>query len=177
MLNALPVAASAQVWADLGCGKGTFTKALAELLPAGSIIHAVDRDVVALAQLPERWGSAGIVRTHADFSKEELPVNELDGILMANALHYVKDQVGFVARVATHLKPYGSFVLVEYDTDEADPWVPYPIPSARLQVLFAALGTVTVARMAERGSVFGRVKLYSALIMRERSRSEGGGRD
>lgn len=29
-------------WADLGCGSGTFTLALAELLSAGSHIHAID---------------------------------------------------------------------------------------------------------------------------------------
>ena len=32
-----------QVWADLGCGDGLFTRALATLLPEGSIIHAVDK--------------------------------------------------------------------------------------------------------------------------------------
>jgi trans-aconitate methyltransferase len=31
-------------WADLGCGDGTFTRALAERLAQGSTIHAVDRN-------------------------------------------------------------------------------------------------------------------------------------
>lgn len=31
-----------QIWADLGCGDGTFTHALAHLLPNGSHIYAID---------------------------------------------------------------------------------------------------------------------------------------
>jgi precorrin-6B methylase 2 len=36
--------ARAQRWCDLGCGAGTFTLALATLLPPGSVIHAIDKD-------------------------------------------------------------------------------------------------------------------------------------
>ena len=32
------------VWADLGCGEGTFTLALAEVVAPGSVIHAIDLD-------------------------------------------------------------------------------------------------------------------------------------
>ena len=31
-------------WADLGCGEGLFTLALASLLPAGSVIYGVDKN-------------------------------------------------------------------------------------------------------------------------------------
>ena len=31
-------------WADLGAGSGAFTLALADLLPPGSLIYAVDKD-------------------------------------------------------------------------------------------------------------------------------------
>ena len=33
---------SAQTWADLGCGSGTFTRALASVLPPSSHIHALE---------------------------------------------------------------------------------------------------------------------------------------
>ena len=36
--------ARAQTWCDLGCGTGTFTLALATLLPPGSVIYAIDED-------------------------------------------------------------------------------------------------------------------------------------
>jgi trans-aconitate methyltransferase len=41
-----------QIWADLGCGDGTFTTALASLLAPDSVIHAVDKNRRALRQLP-----------------------------------------------------------------------------------------------------------------------------
>ena len=39
-------------WADLGAGDGAFTLALADLLPEGSTIHAIDRDRSALEEEP-----------------------------------------------------------------------------------------------------------------------------
>ena len=42
-------------WADLGAGAGAFTLALAELLPAGSAIYAIDRDRGSLDDLRERY--------------------------------------------------------------------------------------------------------------------------
>ena len=36
-------------WADLGSGTGTFTLALADLLSAGSTVHAIDQDGAALS--------------------------------------------------------------------------------------------------------------------------------
>src|SRR5271169_2859486 len=77
------------LWADLGAGTGAFTLALAELLGPSTVIHAVDRDARALRSL------AGTVEAkfprvstiHADFS-DEVPLPPLDGILMANSLHF-----------------------------------------------------------------------------------------
>jgi methylase of polypeptide subunit release factors len=40
------------MWADLGCGDGTFTLALAEVLASGSVIHAVDLDGSGLRRIP-----------------------------------------------------------------------------------------------------------------------------
>jgi hypothetical protein len=40
-----------QKWADLGCGDGTFTEALASILPHGSQILAVDKEVQHLKKV------------------------------------------------------------------------------------------------------------------------------
>ncbi len=40
------------VWADLGCGSGIFTHALANLLCEGSIIYAVDKNISAFKKIP-----------------------------------------------------------------------------------------------------------------------------
>ena len=46
---------------------------------------------------------------------------------MANALHFVKDKAPVLALVRSYLKPGGRFVLVEYDADRGNLWVPHPI--------------------------------------------------
>ena len=88
-----------QVWADLGCGEGTFTVALASLLPAGSTVHAIDNDTLALARLPARHGDVTIVAHAGDFTSRgaaRWPFDGLDGMLMANSLHYVRAQAAFL---------------------------------------------------------------------------------
>src|SRR5262245_24580401 len=77
------------VWADLGCGDGTFTLALAELLISGSTIHAIDLDGSALRGIPPSHKSVRIIKHRGDFTKQPWPFAGLDGILMANSLHYV----------------------------------------------------------------------------------------
>src|SRR5688572_27034876 len=94
------------VWADLGAGEGAFTLALAELLDAGSTIHAIDRDAGALevlssryARLERRLGRAPRLKTHvADFTKDP-GLTDLDGVVMANSLHFMKDKGPVLAQV------------------------------------------------------------------------------
>src|SRR4026208_2139697 len=84
-------------WADLGAGTGTFTIALARFLGPDSTIYAVDTDANALATLRASMprDAARIIELHADFSEvfsmPGLGDSQLDGILFANALHFVED--------------------------------------------------------------------------------------
>src|SRR5215212_3709062 len=80
-----------QLWLDLGCGRGLFTLALASRLPAGSRIIAVDKDEKAMKQIPSAVNSIFIKAIVADFICDALDLKEIDGVLMANSLHYVKD--------------------------------------------------------------------------------------
>ena len=52
------VGVSAGVWADLGAGTGTFTRALTEVLGAGSTVYAVDGDARAVRALRELSSSS-----------------------------------------------------------------------------------------------------------------------
>src|SRR5689334_15358015 len=83
-------------WADLGCGDGVFTRALATRLAPGSTIHAIDRDRSALKQLPPEYQGVTVVPHAGDFTTAPLPFPQLDGVLMANSLHYVQRPAAFV---------------------------------------------------------------------------------
>jgi SAM-dependent methyltransferase len=71
---------------------------------------------------------------HIDFT-EDLPLPQLDGILMANSLHFLKNQEKFLAKIMQYLKPQGTFVLVEYNSPEGNPWVPYPVTFEKFEML------------------------------------------
>src|SRR4026209_1640497 len=83
-------------WADLGCGRGTFTLALAELLAAGSTIHAVDLDAAALRAIPAAHNSVASTTHRHPFTRRPWPFASVDGVLLANALHYVEDHAAFI---------------------------------------------------------------------------------
>jgi SAM-dependent methyltransferase len=150
-----------KAWADLGAGDGTFTRALVELLGPKSRIYAVDRDARALAAL-ERWATkrgANVSTVVADFTHPsdlpELTESKLDGILLANALHFVRDAETVLAGLVRWLRPGGRAVLIEYDRRGASRWVPYPIPVARLAALAISAGLSTPIVTATRPSAFG----------------------
>jgi SAM-dependent methyltransferase len=153
-------------WADFGCGKGTFTLALAGFLQPQSIICAVDTDESALKQIPGSYNSVAIEKIPGDFAKSNLPFKNLDGILMANSLHYIKDKLSFIQKTIGYLKHDGCFLLVEYDTNVANQWVPYPLSFSSLTELFNKAGFHSVRKLQEKTSVFGRAKLYSVIIQR-----------
>jgi len=148
-------------WADVGAGQGTFTRALAELLGPHSRIYAVDRDARAVAAL-ERWAAkeaSNVIPVAADFTGPfDLPglaEPGLDGMLLANTLHFALDADVVLRRLAAWVRPGGRIVVVEYDRRAASRWVPYPVPPARLTVLAAFAGLSGPVITATRPSAFG----------------------
>lgn len=117
-------------WADLGSGTGAFTLALADLLGPGATIHSVDRDSGALREqdraMRTRFPGVALHVQVADFTRR-LDLPPLDGVVMANSLHYVRDKAPLLALVRGYLKPAGRLLLVEYNADHGNPWVPYPM--------------------------------------------------
>ncbi len=152
-----------QTWADLGCGGGFFTEALAALLPAHSHIYAVDRQPTLALDLGAAR-SITVQRIRADFVRDQLPIRKLDGILMANSLHYVRDQAAFLADVQHYLNTAHRFLIVEYERDQANPWVPYPLSFRKLRRLFEQTGDYRVQKLQERSSRRGFDAMYAALI-------------
>jgi SAM-dependent methyltransferase len=131
------------VWADLGSGEGAFTLALRELGGKQVEIYSIDKDKHSLAiqerEFAERFPQTNIHFLHVNFT-EPLKFPQLDGILMANSLHYIKDHVRFLTSLRDYLKPGGKFVLVEYNADYGNMWVPYPLSFETFQKEAIAAG-------------------------------------
>ncbi|WP_260264733.1 class I SAM-dependent methyltransferase [Elizabethkingia bruuniana] len=148
-------------WTDLGCGKGLYTNALAEILPGGSEIYSIDKDNQTLPIVNPEIKTEFIQH---DFSKD-LPVHieNLDGILMANSLHYILDKEQLLRNLKLKMKSKGRFVIIEYDTQRANSWVPYPINFIELKELFAKLGYPKIEKIAQRKSVYQNNVMFTAV--------------
>lgn len=160
LINGAVTSKQIQRWADLGCGAGTFTKALASLLPAGSHITAID-------QQPQIFKEKNIDFFRADIITDPLPLEKLDGILMANAFHYVIDKMALIRKLEPFFIGRPHFVFVEYDTRHSNRWVPYPVDFTNLQKLFAPLNYQST-RLADYASSFGGI-MYAAVVEKRNS--------
>lgn len=134
---------SGGVWADLGSGGGAFTLALRDLAGPAVEIWSVDQDAGSLrmqqAQMERQFPGTALRTMTADFTRP-LSLPPLDGIVAANSIHYVRDRAGLLRGWRRYLKPDGRLILVEYDSDDGNRWVPYPVSFASLPRLASAAG-------------------------------------
>ncbi len=150
-------------WADLGAGSGVFTRALADLLGPAGTVYALDRQP-ARAPLAISGGST-IIPMQADFTKPlELP--PLDGLLMANALHFARRHERVLTQLVGHLRPGGTFLLVEYDLKRGSPWIPFPVPFTAFGRLAARVGLSEPEEVGRRPSRYGPRELYAAAAVK-----------
>lgn len=153
-------------WADLGAGSGAFTLALRELVGADAILYAVDRDHVRLDELVReyrvRFDDSNNLHILADDFSRKINLPSLDGILMANSLHFFKDKEKILRHVRTLLKINGVLLLVEYNVDKGNMWVPYPLTFETWHSLAPRLGFSEPRLLAKHPSSFLR-EFYSAL--------------
>lgn len=154
-------------WADLGAGRGAFTLALAECLTPAGIIYAVDIDGRALSvqaeALKQRYPQVQAHHITADFT-QPMPLPTLDGMVMANALHFIPDaqKAAVLQHIRSYLKPAGRLILIEYNVDQGNRWVPHPISFKTWQRLAPEAGFSSPQRLGTRSSSFLR-GFYSAL--------------
>ena len=154
-------------WADLGSGQGAFTLALADVLgPTGTIV-SVDRDRHALQVQAEAlraaFPAARVEQCVADFGGP-LELGRLDGVVMANSLHFQRDKLRVLALVRGYLRPGGRLVLVEYDADQGNHWVPYPISFRSWSSLAVEAGFRETRRLESAPSRF-LGSIYSAVSL------------
>jgi ubiquinone/menaquinone biosynthesis C-methylase UbiE len=155
-------------WADLGSGSGAFTLALADVLGPGATIYSMDRDASALRRQAETFRSTfpdvTVRQLAADFTRP-LDLPQVDGIVMANSLHFVRDKETILPQIVAYIRDGGRFLLVEYDTDRGNGWVPFPVSFETWTAVAAAAGLHDTRRI---GSVRSRFlgSIYSAVSLR-----------
>jgi SAM-dependent methyltransferase len=169
-------------WADVGAGDGTFTRALAELLGPQDTVYAIDRDQRAVADLQRLAGPAGRDAVRADRNEtggaritalrgdmQELSALagldgvDLDGILFANVLHFTNEPAAVLAQAAGRVRPAGRIVVIEYDRNKPNPWVPHPLPFDRLADAARRAGLGVPEEVARRPSAYHR-EMYCAVL-------------
>lgn len=157
-----------RTWADLGSGEGAFTLALADLLGATGSIYTVDRDARALQvqqeALRERFPDVSVQPLVADFT-QPIVLPPLDGVVMANSLHFELDKLAVLHLVRGYLRPGGRLILVEYDTDRGNQWVPLPLSYRSWATFAAEAGFRDTRRLASVPSRF-LGSIYSAVSIR-----------
>lgn len=164
------------VWVDFGAGRGTFTKALAEILGPDSKIIAIDRDPDAVGAI-RRWGAETgkpVEAVEADFTSPGFAIGasgpiQAEGLLFANSLHFVKNAGALLGDLSMILKPGGRVVLVEYDRRAASRWVPHPIAIADLNDLARTAGLSKFRVVESRPSNYEGI-IYCALARADATR-------
>jgi SAM-dependent methyltransferase len=166
-----PAVTVGSVWADLGAGRGTFTMALAGLLGPRGHVYAVEREPRALAAL-----HALIQGTHGDRARisvlpgdftAPLALPALDGVLLANSLHFVPDeqQAPLLAHLMLAVPAKGPILIVEYDSRPRSRWVPFPVSLMRLETLSRDAGLTSPVLLGRRESEYGGT-MYAARLER-----------
>lgn len=162
------------VWADVGCGDGIFTAALHRVVRPGSEIYAVDKNQRALDGLVrtfrESFSEAALHPIRADFTRG-LTLPPLDGLVMANSLHFVRDKAPVLAGLVDLLKPDGRLVVVEYNTNQGNPYVPHPLDEFEFLTLARQIGLHEPQIVARIPSTF-LGEFYAGLALRIKATPE-----
>lgn len=151
-------------WADLGAGSGLFTQALSSLLVPVSKVYAIDQSKQNIKVIRD---DVKIEFRQADFIADDLDLPLLDGVVMANSLHYVRNKSVLIQRLKKFLSPRAGFIIVEYDLEKANRWVPYPIRPAELEQLFFLEGYDQFQITGQTPSTYNGGMIYAAYISKE----------
>ena len=163
LLGGIPQPGS--VWADFGSGGGAFTLALAECLGAAGAIYSVDKNGGDLERqrqsLHSRFPDVNVTYLQADFTRP-LQLPALDGVVMANSLHFLAHKETALRLVRGYLQPHGQLVVVEYNVDRGNIWVPYPFSFSSWQRLAQQNGFAPTRLLTTQPSRF-LGEMYSAV--------------
>ena len=158
---------SGGVWADFGAGSGAFTLALRDLAGPDVDLIAIDRDQASLrtlrASMERQFPGTRLRLLEADIAGH-LSLPPLAGIVVANAIHYIpkRNHATLLQRWKNYLEPNGRLIVVEYDADTGNRWVPYPVSYTALKELAGAAGYTEPVLLGVRPSRW-LARMYAAL--------------
>jgi SAM-dependent methyltransferase len=160
-------------WADFGSGIGAFTLALAELIGPTGQIYSIDKKRDALRRQEEamrrRFPDLQVEYISTDYT-QPLDLPPLDGAVMANALHFQRRKDGVIRAIYDYLRPGGRFILVEYNVDRGNMWVPHPLSYQTWETAAHRNGFVATRLLAARPSRF-LGEIYAAASQKPETKS------
>lgn len=108
--------AKGQAVLDYGCGIGSFSTLMAEMVGNAGVVYALDIHPLAIQVVEKRIRKKGITNIKTILSSREtgLPVESVDAVLLHDVLQMVTDQEGLLLELHRVLKSGGSI----YTTSE-----------------------------------------------------------
>jgi SAM-dependent methyltransferase len=111
-----------------------------------------------------RYPQVKLTTLQADFT-HPLDLPALDGVLCANALHFLREKTSTLKQICSLLKPGGRLIVVEYNVDRGNLWVPYPFSYPTWEKMAHRVGFAHTELLATRPSSF-LGEFYAALSLR-----------
>jgi ubiquinone/menaquinone biosynthesis C-methylase UbiE len=115
---------------DVGAGTGLFLRSLGDAVTADNPVVCIDPSGPMLAQLPDDARLTPLQATAEQVAAGDvaLPYEQVDAILVKEAIHHVRDVSGTVRGLARLLAPGGRFLVVTLP-----PLLDYPLFDAALE--------------------------------------------
>ena len=124
-----------------------------------------ERALRALARsFRESFPDAPLYPLLADFTRP-LTLPALDGLVMANSLHFVRKKTPLLTRLAGSLKPGGRLIVVEYNASRGNFAVPHPLDETGFLTLARKAGLHEARILARIPSTFLR-EMYAGIAFR-----------